>query len=459
MTDPDDVQPSRGKFSWIRRIFRPERPERMVRPVQPPIVVPERDHDRETTRVQLEVIQRAFDGLVGMTGEDDDPILFHREQVLVRREQREELDNFFRESQDDYRGLGDVMDEPIEGLNVYRLPPRLAEGEADVIKTLVDLERSGRPNLATPDHVLYVTPGTGRLCPYTEPDLPPSTRPVPARSADAGAGKGVRVSVVDTGWYAAAAIDSDTTWLAAGVEGEDDPGINGGTIGPYAGHGTFVTGVLRCMAPAVAVENEAILIKGGAALESEIVKQLHDAMVDRDKPDLISISAGTHTYGGAPLLSFVAFSAIYNFTEGDDAVLVVAAAGNDNSSAEFWPAAFPWVLSVGSLDADGKKSKFSNYGKWVDVWAQGSNLVNAFPTGTYTTYEPQTPAGQVRNFTGLAMWSGTSFATPIVTGAIAAYMTKHNVKARAARDALKAAAPTKQDPDAGTMKSLGPPFM
>ena len=118
------------------------------------------------------------------------------------------------------------------------------------------------------------------------------------------------------------------------------------------------------------------------------------------------------------------------------------------------------MVGVGSLDADGKKSEFSNYGRWVDVWAQGSDLVNAFPTGRYTTYEPQTPPGIVRDFTGLAKWSGTSFATPIVTGAIAAYMSKHKVKrTRRARCAERSRGDRSRTRLPGPMKAIGPPFM
>ncbi len=138
-------------------------------------------------------------------------------------------------------------------------------------------------------------------------------------------------------------------------------------------------------------------------------------------------------------------------------MLVVAAAGNDASDRPFWPAAFGWVVSVGALNDDGTVCDFSNVGPWVDVYAHGRDLVNAFPTGTYTCYEPA-HAGEVRNFTGLARWSGTSFATPIVTGAIAAYMSAHGVSAGDARDALLAAGVGFTDPRAGVLTAVGPPF-
>ena len=55
------------------------------------------------------------------------------------------------------------------------------------------------------------------------------------------------------------------------------------------------------------------------------------------------------------------------------------------------------MISVGALDEQGFVADYSNFGDWVDVWARGSNLVNAFPEGTYTCHEPPN-TGQVRNF-------------------------------------------------------------
>ena len=455
MTDPNEH--SRGLISWLRNLFRPKRPRPPVRP----------NRDAETLRVQLELIRRAFGEKVGVAsgrgkgeGDADVDYLYRPDHALVRPEGADRLRRFFERASGRlprvrrHRGRS-----PSRGCFIYRLPQRITVGKTDTLDTLAEIDRELGEGVAVPDHILYVVGSPGKACPATEPELPvASAGPVPSLSGDAGAGKGVRVSVVDTGWYPGAATDTDSPWLAQGVAGDVET-VDPNNIHPYAGHGTFVAGVVRCMAPATEIEVEGFLTKGGAIYESEIAQELNEALRDKDEPQLISISAGTHTRRNLPLMGFQVLADAYRLKERDDGPLVVAAAGNDGNDVPFYPAAFDWVVSVGALDGDGKKSDFSNYGKWVDVYAHGRDLVNAFPTGAYTYHEPASAAfGTTQNFTGLAQWSGTSFATPVVTGAIAAYMSKHGVSARQARDALIAAAPKKPDPTAGTVTQLGPPF-
>ena len=213
----------------------------------------------------------------------------------------------------------------------------------------------------------------------------------------------------------------------------------------YAGHGTFVAGVVKCFAPAAVVRVEGFLGPSGAIRESKMVTQLSQALAEQT-PDIINLSAGTTTRKNRPLMSFERF-----FNKRLDplggACLMVAAAGNEAVGAKFWPASFPWALGVGSLDRNGDVSDFSNFGNSAEIYAVGRDIVNAFPTGTYTTRETPHPV-EKREFTnGLARWSGTSFSAPMVAGMIAAEMSRNGGNVKAAMDTVKGLAHDAPGPD------------
>jgi subtilisin family serine protease len=258
----------------------------------------------------------------------------------------------------------------------------------------------------------------------------------------------VRVVVVDTGWNPDSATDGRTPWLK-GVEGDDEHNDHhyDQKLRQYAGHGTFIAGVVRCMAPRTKIFVEGFAVNGvggGGILESDIVEQLEEAM-DHD-PQVINLSAGCRTRNDWPSIAFQTF--YEDHLEGRDCVLV-AAAGNDGWAAPFWPAAFDWAVGVGSLDRDGRVSDFSNYGVSADVYTLGRNLVNAFPDGTYECKESP-DKGDLRQFrTGMARWSGTSFAAPVVAGLIAREISLTASTAEEARKAVLKRAVRDSDPVIG----------
>jgi subtilisin family serine protease len=252
----------------------------------------------------------------------------------------------------------------------------------------------------------------------------------------------VLVSVVDSGWHSAAASDPLTPWLA-GVTGDEED-IDPSNIHPYGGHGTFIAGVVRSLAPASQVRVEGFLTHGGAAFESEMIAQLCEALALG--PDIISFSAGTTTRGNRPSLGFEIF--YDKFLSQVKGTVLVAAAGNDGTREPFWPAAFPWAVSVGAIDEAEVRADFSNFGSWVDVYALGVDLVNAYPHGTFVTREPPV-IGEERHFEGLARWSGTSFSTPVVAGHIAARMSRTGLSARHAADQILAEARARAVPGVG----------
>lgn len=444
MTDPEARHPEPPLDAALDE--QPEPPAGQVWPAS----ADEMDGEqlRQRTRGQIEVIRRAFgkdrDGqdvveVASQTAKDEDFDYLYRRQALLCRDR--DVPAVRAALLAAVEGSVEVeVENLVAGLSrvVFRSPQRVPD-------VLDRLDAALGVGVVTPDHVVHVTsPPGGGLCPATEPALPPAPAPVPSPVTPPG-GRAAFVSVVDTGWHGPAAADPATPWLS-GVTGDDEQ-LDLSDLRAYAGHGTFVAGVVRCLAPGSRVRVEGFLPHGGAILEADMIVQLRQAL--NSTPDVINLSAGTRTRKNVPSLGFQVFWESY-LSRVPDTVLV-AAAGNDHTSQPFWPAAFDWAVGVGALDGARRRARFSNFGSWVDVYALGEDLVNAFPRGTYQCKEPPNKNKPPREFQdlGLARWSGTSFAAPVVAGKIAARMSKTGQNARQATAQLLAEARANAIPGVG----------
>ena len=234
----------------------------------------------------------------------------------------------------------------------FELPARTvpAPDGKDLLATLDEIDRDLGVGFATPDHLVHICV-KGSICPASEPTETGFPGPWPQDTSDPGHGDGVRVVVIDTGWHDPTTLLVNPepalpwSWLA-NVSGDPEPnGIvdpQSGNLRAYAGHGTFVAGVVRAMAPKaeVTVLNLAIDRQepGGGVLESQLVDDLYDALEPdqmEQLPHLINMSAGCPTRLGLQAQSFVHWRADLEQRHPDPDLVLVAAAGNNSS---------PWEL-------------------------------------------------------------------------------------------------------------------
>jgi len=87
--------------------------------------------------------------------------------------------------------------------------------------------------------------------------------------------------------------------------------------------------------------------------------------------------------------------------------VIVGGAGNDNSSAPFYPAAYANVIGVASTTISRTKSGFSNYGTWVKLAAPGTEITTTFLGGDWGSS------------------SGTSLSAPLVSAMAALIRVQH----------------------------------
>ncbi len=209
-------------------------------------------------------------------------------------------------------------------------------------------------------------------------------------------GDGIKVAVFDTG---ISLVNSDLKVAGGisfveGVTGYDDDN----------GHGTAMAGIIAAsldgkglagMAPNAQLYAVKVLDKDGYGRYSGIIQGIQWA-IENDM-DIISLSLGGLQY--SQILKDAIDQAV------GSGILVVAAAGNNNSGQVMYPGAYSQVVCVGATNSDNTKGVYSNYGSQVDISAPGSNVETTGLNNTTAVVTGTSPAAA--HITGAAalLWS------------------------------------------------------
>ena len=165
--------------------------------------------------------------------------------------------------------------------------------------------------------------------------------------------------------------------------------LDGQPCGAF-GHGTMTSGIVHLVAPKAKILPLKAFSSNGTGYLSNIIAAMYYAV--QHNANVVNMSFDLSTPSPA-LSQAVSYANHAN-------VVLVAAAGNQNTSARVYPAALNgYVMGVASTTDWDARSSFSNYGS-ADVWiaAPGEYVISTFPGGSY------------------AAASGTSFSSPLVAG-------------------------------------------
>lgn len=308
------------------------------------------------------------------------------------------------------------------------------------VPDIIDSVRRSRPDAAgaqvAPNHVLFGAfhnmwgPGT-----LVEKAAAAPFKRFPKK----GPGAGVKIAVLDTGIVKHPLLKS----FDPGAYDLPDEDMDK-KLDYEAGHGVFIEGIILRYAPAAEVVHKRVLTSNGNVDDASLAARLSECA----DADIVNLSLGGYTHDNRGLYALPRVLDSLRAQKPD--LVVVAAAGNDHTDRPFYPAASKGVIAVAAHadpDVDGR-ADYSNFGWWVDARAKGTHVSTFYDPayggddGTLTA-----PFGKrLADFAGWARWAGTSFAAPVVVGAIAARMTgRPQLTAKeAARRLLDEAGPTQR---------------
>lgn len=180
------------------------------------------------------------------------------------------------------------------------------------------------------------------------------------------------------------------------------------------GHGTHIAGIVGGrtvgVAPSANLLGVRVMDASGEGYDSDIIWGLqfvYDLFVARKKPpSVINMSLGGPCGSHDDCVNDAIVQAVEALSS--EGIAVVVAAGNSECDACLETPAFaPSAVTVGASDRQDRAAVFSDFGKCVDVFAPGEDIVSA--CSAYM-------CGATNSYVAL---SGTSMATPFVTGTMA----------------------------------------
>jgi hypothetical protein len=327
------------------------------------------------------------------------------------------------------------------GVTVFTLPDD---------RDALDVTRAARrldPALRiAPHYIATTTQGT--------PSISPATSPRPAfrlvKAAPACASNKECVAIVDTGIWEPPPSRLDRTNPANQVfyDPQDIEGVSNPPAPPPgralwygAGHGGFIAGIVANRASGVAIRVASGFDPVTHALTIESLYESVDRVLRaRPRPTVLNLSLGSYADPGTDIVGLR--EAVEEWSQ---RALIVAAAGNHSTSDRFYPAGFAdepafkhRIVSVGATEPTGeagtsRAAPYSNFGSWVNAWAPGTHISYYPEDLTYPPAGTPLPRPPDVTFTsGLAEWSGTSFAAPFAAAEITRFGVDNGIKPGAA---------------------------